>query len=123
MNPNVNAVNSTFILTWDPPFSLDIIGINPDIEGYCVFAEVRDSSSRSTFFTLCGINKTEVTIPMPERPNAGCDRYIFTITAVNIVGNGTLSRIPAMEMMSMFVKFVSSDVSVVSCSCYSAQSA
>ena len=121
VNLTVNPANSTFYLTWDPPFTKDIRNVHPDITGYCVFAEVRDYTSSSTFFTICGINETEIAIPMPERLNAGCDRYIFSVTGVNVVGNGTLSRIPTMEMMSMFVKFVSSDVSVVYC--YSAYSA
>ena len=82
---------STLSLTWEPPFTLDIDGVDPDITGYCV--DVVDSTSSVTLvlLSLCGINETEFSYTLPQ--DAVCHGYIFTTTPVNVAGRGVSSSV------------------------------
>lgn len=84
----LSARNSTLSLTWTPPFTLDITGVDPDIEGYCI--DITSSTSSFTLYSDCGINisMTEFLIPR----DCGCHNYSFAVTPVNVVGNGTSER-------------------------------
>ncbi len=79
-------LDSTISLTWTPPFSLDIPGVDPDITGYCV--GVVNSTSSLVIHFQCGITDTQYnyTVLPTSTP---CDTYTFTVTPVNIVGHGT----------------------------------
>ncbi len=79
-------LNSIISLTWTPPFSLNITGVDPDITGYCV--GVVNSTSSLVIHSQCGITNTQYNYTVS--PNGiVCDTYTFTVTPVNIVGNGT----------------------------------
>ena len=83
--------NSTFFLTWEPPFTLDIPGVDPDITGYCV--EVLNLFPHTeVIYSECGFNVTEFSYPIP--PDAGCNIYVFSVTPVNIVGMGEAATTP-----------------------------
>ena len=83
---HLSAVGSLNIsITWEPPFTLDITGEDPDITGYCV--DVINSTSSVTLHSQCGITETTFTFPIPTDTN--CHAYNFSVTPVNIVGNGT----------------------------------
>ena len=80
----------TFILlTWTPPFSLDLTGIDPDL-WYCV--EVYNISSGETLLTNSStvseprFNFT-VTSPSP------CDLFEFRVIPVNGAGNGNITSV------------------------------
>ena len=76
--------NNTVLLTWEPPFTLDIDNIDQDIT-YCV--EVLDLSPHTeVIYSECGINVTEFSYPIP--PDAGCRIDVFSVIPVNIVGLG-----------------------------------
>ena len=79
--------DSTISLTWTAPFTLDIPG-DPDIT-YCV--GVVNSTSSSILHSQCGITETGFSFSIP--PDSACHNYTFTftITPVNVVGNGTSS--------------------------------
>ena len=64
-------------LTWTAPPSLD------DISGYCV--DIRSNSF--TIFSECGITETEFNYTLPSY--SACNNYMFTLTPVNDLGNGT----------------------------------
>ena len=81
---NITASNSTLSLTWEPPFSLDIDGVDTDITGYCV--DVINSTSSVTVHSQCGINTTMFTYPKPS--DTDCVVYSFSVTPHNIVGAG-----------------------------------
>ena len=83
------SVQSSWTLTWSPPFTLDINGVDPDIAGYCV--DIVNSTSSSLLCSECEVNVTEFTYPIP--PRSWCYNYTFTITPVNVVGNGTSSSL------------------------------
>ena len=83
---NITVSNTTLSLTWEPPFSLDITGEDPDITGYCL--DVVDSISSVTLHSQCDVTEAEFSYPMPQ--DALCHSYIFTITPVNVVGRGVL---------------------------------
>ncbi len=84
-------LDSIISLTWIPPFSLDIPGVDPDITGYCV--GVVNSTSSSVIHSQCGITDTQYNYTVS--PNCTvCDTYTFTVTPVNIVGNGTSDSMP-----------------------------
>ena len=73
----VRGGDSTIVLNWTAPFTLDLLFIHPDIT-YCV--EVVNSTSD------CGITETEFTYPL--LPRSWCDEYNLTVTPVNVVGDG-----------------------------------
>ncbi len=79
-------LNSIISLTWTPPFSLDIPGVDPDIT-YCV--GVVNSTSSLVIHSQCGITDTQYNYTN----NTECDTYTFTVTPVNIVGNGTSASV------------------------------
>ena len=82
---NITASDSTLSLTWEPPFTLDITGVDPDITGYCV--DVINSTSSVTLYSEYGIMETLFTYPIPE--NTNCTVVEFIVTPVNAVGLGT----------------------------------
>ena len=86
---NLTASNATPSLTWEPPFTLDITNVDPDITGYCV--DVINSTSSETVHSECRITDTEFCYPIP--PDASCHIYFFAITAVNEVGMGEIANL------------------------------
>ena len=84
---DVNVLDSVVSTMWNPPWTLNILGVNPDIE-YCVDVMTPTSS----LITTCSINTTDFSYLLP--PDSGChDYYELTVTPVNIVGNGTPSSL------------------------------
>ncbi len=93
--PAVGSLTATpmdFIisLTWTPPFSLNITDVDPDITGYCV--GVVNSTSSLVIHSQCGITDTQYNYTVSPR-STPCDTYTFTVTPVNIVGNGTSASV------------------------------
>ena len=72
-------------LTWEAPFTLDITGEHPDIEGYCV--DVMEASSSRTLLSECGITDTRFSYPIPSE--SLCSPVLHIVTPVNLVGNGS----------------------------------
>ena len=82
---NVSVIDaSTISLTWSPPFTLNISMVDPDIDGYCVDFTLQSIPT----YSVCGINRTEFSYTISP-DSGGCADFRFTITPVNIVGNGT----------------------------------
>ena len=81
---SLTVKNSTITLNWLSPFSLDIYNVDPDIT-YCV--NVLNSTTHTVVDSQCGITETEYEYPVP--PDAICHIYLFTVTPINVVGNGT----------------------------------
>jgi hypothetical protein len=75
--------HTTITLTWTPPFTLDITGVEPDITGYCV-----DVISSSTLYSSCEINVTRFSYTLPPQESA-CYNFTLVVTPMNVVGNGT----------------------------------
>ena len=86
---SLTVQNSNYSLEWIPPFSLNITLIDPDIEGYCV--DITSLTSTSVLHSQCGVNGTLFSYPIPS--NDGCHDYEFTVTPVNVVGNGTTANL------------------------------
>ena len=80
--------NSTIFLTWTSPFTLDITNVNPDVT-YCV--GVVNSTSSLTLHSQCGITETVFNYTLPH--DSVCHMYMFTVTPVNVVGNGELETL------------------------------
>ena len=78
------------ILTWTPPFSLDISGVSPDVT-YCVRAEADGLQPE----TRCGIESAEFLYQLP--PRHWCYNYFFTVTPQNLVGMGNSTSISYMS--------------------------
>ena len=75
---------ATLSLTWEPPFTLDITGVDPDII-YCV--DVVNYTSSMTIYTECGITETHFEFLLPNE--YWCTRFEFTVIPLNMAGNGS----------------------------------
>ncbi len=80
-------LDSIVSLTWTPPFFLDIPGVDP---GYCM--GVVNSTSSLMIHSQCDITDTQYNYTVSPR-STPCDTYTFTVTPVNIVGNGTSASV------------------------------
>ena len=72
-------------LTWDKPFSLDITDVDPDIECYNVCYRLINETAENSHCAC--VNKTEYTFLCVSVP------LLFTVSAVNVVGEGVASSI------------------------------
>ena len=84
----LTVLDTILSLSWTPPFSLDITSVNPDISGYCVDVDAVNFTSSSRVHSECFSDNT-TTFEYPKPPADGCYIYNFTVTAMNLVGNGT----------------------------------
>ena len=84
-SPSLNLAGTDVSLSWTAPFTLDIPNNDPDIT-YCV--DIVNSTSSSVVLSECGITVTEFNFFIPI--GGVCDNYTFTVTPVNVVGNGTI---------------------------------
>ena len=86
-NPSCAIQNSTVHLTWTAPFSLNIVGIHPDIEGYRVY--MIDNANR--IVESYEVITSEFSLDIHS--NEQCFSADFIVTAVNAVGEGDGSRV------------------------------
>ena len=85
----IGPIPQPVVLCWDAPFSLDITGVEPDISNYTVFI-INLNTSRSGSETVNGTG-FEFTNLLGEEPNP-CYIHSFTVTAVNLAGEGNSSE-------------------------------
>ena len=79
------------VLNWDEPFSLDITNVEPDISYYKVCYSLSNSNKSQCKY----INQmTEFTFPNVNIP------LLFTVSAVNIVGEGNTSSLLHVDVCS-----------------------
>ena len=91
-SPTLTEQNSTIFLTWGAPSTLDILNVDPDIEGY--YVKTKKSSSTSSLLQTLDtefVNETRYSYPTPH--DGACCTYMFAITPVNVVGNGTQTTV------------------------------
>ncbi len=79
-------LDSIISLTWTPP---GIPNVDPDIT-YCV--GVVNFTSSLVIDSQCGITDTQYNYTVSPN-DTKCDTYTFTVTPVNIVGNGTSASV------------------------------
>lgn len=77
--------NSIIFLNWTAPFTLDISGVDPDIDRYCVDV-VNVNSNSSLHDDLCG-SETELNYTLPGSLSY-CDELLFIVTPINRAGFG-----------------------------------
>ena len=85
--------NSTISVTWGAPSTLDITSVDSDIKGYYVNV-MKSCSTSSSLQTLDTELVTETRYSYPTPPDGVCCIYMFAITPVNVVGNGTQTTVP-----------------------------
>ena len=79
--------NSSIYLTWIAPFTLDLTGINPDIEGYRVYGIDNVSSTIESF----EVNTTEFNLDIHSKKQ--CFSTYFIVAPINAVGGGDNSTV------------------------------
>ena len=82
-HPNSSAIH----LCWDPPFTLDITNVDPDILRYTV--SITNNNTKVTSER----NVTEPEFIFQEEDYDACHVYLFTVRAWNPVGVGEPSVI------------------------------
>ena len=88
-NLTVHSQRSSILLTWIPPFSLDITGVHPDL-WYCV--EVYNiSQGRAQLTTNCSVYEPQFYFTTPN--HSPCDLFEFRVFTVNQVGNGSVTSV------------------------------
>lgn len=88
---NLTAISSrsSILLTWIPPFSLDITGVDPDIE-YCI--EVYNiTSANSTIETITNCSVLLPKFSFTLDPPNPCYEFEFRVIPFNGAGNGSTS--------------------------------
>ena len=73
----------TFV-NWTAPFTLDISNEEDDISGYCI--DVINITSSSSLFSQCGINTTQISLPLSL--DDACHVNRVTVSPENVVGRG-----------------------------------
>lgn len=71
---------------------MDIYNVVPDI-GYCV--DVYNSTTYTLVHSDCNITDTGFSYPMPR--DGVCHIYLFTVTSVNVAGNGSRNTVSYFE--------------------------
>ena len=75
-------------LTWNPPFTLNIPNIEPDLS-YCI--NIYNATQHDILNSVCGLAQPEfdfrVSNPSP------CEQFRFEVIPVNGAGNGTSNSI------------------------------
>ena len=84
-NISATVQDQSITIMWEAPFTLDLTNVDPDIT-YCV--NVMDTFS-NTLYSQCGIDITNVTIPL--NADLMCQASGYTITPVNPAGNGSVA--------------------------------
>ena len=74
-------------LTWSPPFSLDITGVDPDL-WYRVY--VYNITSGRAPLTNLTVYEPEFNFTVSD--SSPCDQFEFRVTPVNGAGNGIASK-------------------------------
>ena len=89
-NLESESLGQVIHLTWNPPFSLDITGIDLDI-WYLVEITVTNDSL-STYFISRIVNIPEFNFTMNDYNDTSTSvLYAFRVTSINAAGNGTRS--------------------------------
>ena len=83
--------NHTIQISWDPPETLDLTDIEPDISHYIV--RIRSNSSNSFQEETITISETEYIFRL--RGIDQCMPYEIMVTGVNLVGSGANSTVHA----------------------------
>ena len=84
-NLTVVFEDSSFNISWDPPFSYIVLNINQPLITYCI--NITNSSTGEVVVSECGISVTHYSFQHDYDP---CVRMEYTVTVipVNRVGNG-----------------------------------
>ena len=112
----IGPIPQPVVLRWDAPFSLDITGVEPDISNYIVFiVNLNTNKSNSVILTS---TEYEFTNLPGETPNP-CYIHSFTVTAINMAGEGNSSE-PVLRSIreGMYIhvdEFNTSDIPVSHC--------
>ena len=82
-HPNESAIR----LHWDPPFTLDITNVDPDIPGYTI------SITNTNTNVTSERNVTKPELLFQEEGYDPCHVYLFEVSALNPVGVGNTSDV------------------------------
>ena len=87
----IGSVLQPVLLRWNAPFSLNITNVDPDISNYTVFI-TNLNTSRNGSETVAGTETEFVFTNLPGEDQNPCHVYAFTVTAMNLVGEGNSSE-------------------------------
>ena len=96
----VDYVNPSFVISWQPPFTLDVPG--PVDITYCILITNVSSSSPSPLENSCGIVPATYSVNLNFDP---CVEYNVVITPQNVLGNGTSATVafPGVSSIILYI--------------------
>ena len=96
--------DSSFNISWDPPFSYIVPNINQPLITHCI--NITNSSSDEVVVSECGISVTHYSFQCDYDP---CMLYTVTVIPVNRVGNGMSTQTSFPGKISLFIIIVTND--------------
>ena len=89
MDLRIRENRENAVISWRPPFSLDVMEVSDDELTYCI--NVTNATSLESLHTVCGVTVAEFVFSLP--PLSWCGEINFIITPVNLAGRGPSSEI------------------------------
>ena len=86
-DPRINLVDGTLCLSWTPPFTLDIAGVDPDL--YYIIEITSSVDAENPLTVSCNDCSSEYKFTVNN--SSPCESFTFIVVPVNGAGNGTLS--------------------------------
>ena len=72
------------VLSWSPPFTLDVSNTDPDIAGYRVYTVNTDTGYQEMSAISASVTEYQFVI----NSQLQCHSYVFRVSALNQVGEG-----------------------------------
>ena len=86
------SITACFLLSWSPPFSLDVTGVDPDIWYTVLISNVTDEDNPTAVPCTDCHNLTQPHYTFTTANPSPCHKYSFTVIPQNGAGEGNRSE-------------------------------
>ena len=92
VNVSVENGSGSILLSWSPPFSLDVTGVHPDIWYTVLISNVTDEDNPTAVLCTDCHNLTQPHYTFTTANPSPCHKYSFTVIPQNGAGEGNRSE-------------------------------